>query len=301
MSTPEQSHLLRIRHRTRYTYAFPVTFHPHRLVVRPREGHDLRVESIKVSVTPAANLVWTRDVFGNSIATLHFAEGGNILEVESDVVVRRFFDPESPPHLTHSPTAYPFDYDPLEQGIMAAYLTPVYPDEADAMRSWIATLAAPGTFASAEGFAIQLAATIHQSIAYQSREQKGVQTPAETLSLRSGSCRDLATLMMEALRYLGIATRFASGYLDCPATRAARGSTHAWAEVYFPNLGWLGFDPTTGKPADYRHIVTGTSHHPRGVMPLSGRFYGPANAFTGLTVSVEFSSPDSGEPELSPS
>ena len=117
----------------------------------------------------------------------------------------------------------------------------------------------------------------------------GVQTPATTLSLGSGSCRDVATLMMETLRHLGIAARFASGYLDCQATRAARGSTHAWTEVYFPELGWRGFDPTTGRRCDFRHIVTGTSHHPRGVMPVSGKYFGAAGAFLNLAVAVEFS------------
>lgn len=292
MSSAVDSHLLRIRHRTRYTYAFPVVFNPHRLVIRPREGHDLRVESLEVTVTPRADLAWTRDVFGNSVAHLHFAEGGTELVVESDVVLRRFFDPAAPPHPAHSAAPYPFAYDALEQGVMMGYLTPVFPEDGKAICDWLQTLPAPGSFPSAESFAIHLAETIHRSIQYQRREQKGVQTPGETLALGSGSCRDLATLMMEALRHLGIAARFASGYLDCPATRAARGSTHAWAEVYFPNLGWRGFDPTTGKVCDHRHIVTGTSHHPRGVMPLSGRFYGPANAFVGLTIGVEFSTPE---------
>jgi len=271
--THTQSHLLRIQHRTHYRYAFPVTFEPHRLVIRPREGHDLRVEKLDVRIEPSARLIWTRDIFGNSIAQAHFDDSADNLVIDSDVTVRRFFDPAAPPHYEQSASPYPFSYDTLEHGIITGYLTPVYAEESAAVQQWISTLPQPGSFPSAEAFAIRLAEIIHESIEYLRREQKGVQTPATTLSLKTGSCRDVATLMMETLRHLGIAARFASGYLDCPATRAARGSTHAWTEVYFPQLGWRGFDPTTGKPCDHRHIVTGTSHHPRGVMPISGRFF----------------------------
>ncbi len=292
MSEERESHLLRIQHRTRYRYAFPVTFGTHRLVLRPREGHDLRVESLKLLVEPKASLSWTRDVFGNSVAYLHFSDSAKELLVSSDVVVRRFFDPQSPPHLSHVADPYPFTYDELEQGILAGYLAPVYHEDYAAVLRWVSTLPGPGTFPTAEAFAIHLAEVIFESFEYQRREQTGVQTPGETLALGSGSCRDFATLMMESLRCLGIAARFASGYLDCDATRAARGSTHAWAEVYFPKVGWRGFDPTSGKPCGHRHIVTGTSHHPRGVMPISGKFVGPANAYVGLTVGVEFSVPE---------
>lgn len=285
------SHLLRIVHRTHYTYAEPVTFQPHRLVIRPREGHDLRVESLSLAIAPAADVVWTRDIFGNSIAHAHFREQGMALKFEVDGVVRRFFDPAMPPHPAQSPSPYPLEYDPLEHGIVVGYLTPVYGEEAGAVKEWIKSLPDPGDFPSAEHFVVKLAEIIHQKIGYQRREQKGVQTPDTTLSLGTGSCRDVATLMMEVLRHLGIAARFASGYLDCAATRAARGSTHAWTEAYFPQLGWRGFDPTTGKRCTHQHIVTGTSHHPRGVMPVSGRYFGAAGAFQSLDVVVEFSTP----------
>jgi len=284
-----ESHLLRIRHRTAYRYAQDVTFQSHRLVIRPREGHDLRVESLLLGITPRADVLWARDIFGNSVAHAHFREPGHELLFEVDVVVRRFFDPATPPTLAESPNPYPLEYDTMEHGIIVGYLTPVYGEETAAVKDWIKTLPDPGGFPCAEAFVLHLAEIIHNKIGYQRREQKGVQTPATTLSLGTGSCRDVATLMMETLRHLGIAARFASGYLDCAATRAARGSTHAWTEAYFPQLGWRGFDPTTGKRCTHQHIVTGTSHHPRGVMPVSGRYFGPAGAFQDLAVTVEFS------------
>ncbi len=283
------SHLLRIAHRTHYTYAAPVSFEPHRLVIRPREGHDLRIENFDLSISPRADVAWTRDIFGNSIAYVHFREDSDALRFDMDVIVRRFFDAGVPPEQIRSASPWPLSYDTLEHGIIVGYLTPVYAEETAAVKAWIHGLPDPGEFPNAESFALRLAEIIHESIGYQRREQKGVQTPATTLSLRTGSCRDVATLMMETLRHLGIAARFASGYLDCEATRAARGSTHAWTEAYFPQHGWRGFDPTTGQRCTHRHIVTGTSHHPRGVMPVTGRFFGPSDAFLNLTVNVEFS------------
>lgn len=291
MTQPRHSHLLSIRHRTRYEYTSPVAFERHRLVLRPREGHDLRVERFDLAIAPEATLIWSRDIFGNSIAHASFAGPADELVIESNVTVRRFFDAASPPHAAHSSSPFPLAYDSLEHGVVSGYLTPVYAEESAAVQSWISTLPDPGDFPSAASFVIRLAEIIHETIAYQRREQRGVQSPDTTLSLRKGSCRDVATLMMEGLRHLGIASRFASGYLDCPATRAARGSTHAWTEVYFPHIGWRGFDPTTGEPCDHRHIVTGTSHHPRGVMPVSGQFRGAMDDFRRLIVSVEFSTP----------
>ena len=96
----------------------------------------------------------------------------------------------------------------------------------------------------------------------------------------------MATLVMDATRVLGIASRFASGYLHGTASLAGQASTHAWAEAYLPGLGWRGFDPTLGKAVGPTHIATGVSQHPRGVMPVSGSFTGRGAAFRGMEVEV---------------
>jgi transglutaminase-like putative cysteine protease len=113
-----------------------------------------------------------------------------------------------------------------------------------------------------------------------------VQSPLETLSLASGSCRDMATLLLESTRVLGLASRFASGYLDGTASRAGHAVTHAWAEIYFPEHGWFGCDPSLGEGTSDKHIVCGVSSHPRGVMPVSGSYAGPRSSYRGMTVSV---------------
>jgi transglutaminase-like putative cysteine protease len=96
----------------------------------------------------------------------------------------------------------------------------------------------------------------------------------------------MATLMMDAARVLGIAARFASGYLDCPASVAGRASMHAWTEVYLPALGWRGYDPTLGEATSLKHVTTGVSNHPRGVMPVSGMFVGVSSDYREMIVQV---------------
>ena len=264
---------LHIEHITRYEYARPVTFGRHRLVLRPREGHDQRVERMQLRITPEHQILWLRDVFGNSIALVDGLAPGTALTIVNDLVVERFAP--FPERAFHQPWRVPFppEYDPLEVAVTSVYKAPAYLDESAAVQSWLAghVVSDPG---DAEGAMQALCETIHRTVAYQRRAERGVQSPAQTLALGSGSCRDMATLMMEAARHLGVAARFASGYLHGSASLAGRASTHAWTEVYLPTLGWRGFDPTIGAATSLQHIVTGVSSHPRGVMPVSGVFTG---------------------------
>jgi transglutaminase-like putative cysteine protease len=278
---------LRIEHRTIYTYARPVSFGRHRLVLCPRSGHDLHVRSMKLEIFPAYDLAWARDVFGNSVALVHFLEPADRLEVSSDVLIER--EPPFPSKDVHEPWKVPFPvlYDPLETTITSAYQLPSYPDDVEILREWLDHEVPGPDRSDAEGVVISLGEIIRQRVTYQRRNEKGVQTPAQTLRLKSGSCRDMATLLMDAIRILGIASRFASGYLDCPASIAGRASTHAWTEYYLPGLGWRGFDPTIGEPTSLKHVVIGVSNHPRGVMPISGMFSGTSADYREMTVSVK--------------
>lgn len=278
---------LRIVHQTVYRYRRPVTFLPHRLVLRPREGHDLRVESLALATIPRSEIEWSRDVFGNSIAVAYFSDPGEELRIESDVIVRRVIHPPRRPPGSNL-LAYPLHYEDLERAAVSVYLQPVFPEDVDTVREWL-RLQPLDLQATADHLLLQLTSAIHRFVRYRRRDEKGVQSPATTLTEGHGSCRDVACLLMESARLLGIATRFASGYLDCPATRAAQGVTHAWTEAYFPGLGWRGYDATTGKHCIQQHVVTGVSNHPRGVMPVTGRYTGTAADHLDLAVRVEFS------------
>ncbi len=278
---------LRIVHQTVYTYHSPVAFGQHRLVLRPREGHDLTVESMGLTITPAFELAWSRDVFGNSIANVDFLEPSSQLHIVTDVIVNRSDRQHGRFRHAVYDTPRPPVYDPLDRLVASAYQQSVYPDDAVAVARWIAAL----PFRLPEGVRAAVDALnrhIRGRFPSKRREEKGVLTPAQTIARGSGSCRDLATLLLEAARSLGIAARFASGYLDCAASEAGEASTHAWTEIYLPGEGWIGFDPSLGHPTSEQHVVTGVSNHPRGVMPVSGSYFGKATEFKELKVSVLF-------------
>jgi transglutaminase-like putative cysteine protease len=277
---------LHVEHVTRYAYARPVTFHRHRLVLRPREGHDLRVERMDLTLTPRSTVEWVRDVFGNSIALVDWLEPADALTIVNDIVLERLSP--FPVGTRHEPWHVPFPprYDPLETGVTAVYAQATYLDDVPAIQTWLKA-APPGDPHDAEGAMLALCTRIHATVGYQRRTEKGTQSPAQTLTLGTGSCRDMATLLMEAARGCGVAARFASGYLHGRASMAAAASTHAWAEVYLPTLGWRGLDPTLGDVTGSNHIVTGVSTHPRGVMPVSGSFTGEPGDYLGLTASVK--------------
>jgi transglutaminase-like putative cysteine protease len=276
---------LSVQHTTRYEYARTVQLQRHRLVLRPREGHDLRIEQMQLRIQPEHSITWVRDVFGNSIAWVDFPKPTTELFVESEVVIARMAP--FPAREMHMPirVPYPVLYDPLELPVVSAYLAPSFPEDVLALQQWLKAQLQVD-MADAEGTVLALARVIHQRIAYRRREEKGVQTPSQTLTVLSGSCRDVATLMMDCARVLGIAARFCSGYLHGPTSLAGRASTHAWAEIYLPSLGWRGFDPTLARATSYHHIVTGVSNHPRGVMPISGTYAGTPADFSSMTVTV---------------
>lgn len=278
---------LRIEHRTTYRYKEPVQLQLHRLIVRPREGHDLQVERQQLSIQPRATVTWHRDLFGNSVALVHFLEETTVLEFCNEVVINREDHTSSRELFEVLPVRLPIEYSPLEKPVARGYLESVYPQEAAGLKEWVESTFEPKERMDAVHLIHQIGMWIYKGINYRRREERGVQSPLETLKLASGSCRDMATLMLESVRGLGLATRFASGYLDSAASAAGRAATHAWMEVYLPDHGWFGFDPTIGEPTSLKHIVTGVSSHPRGVMPVSGAYVGNAANYLGMTVSVK--------------
>ena len=174
----------------------------------------------------------------------------------------------------------------IEQLVAMPYLQYIYPPEISQLRSWFsATGLAPAPGKTSAIFD-DMAILIHRVVGYNRREETGVQSPSETLRLGTGSCRDMAVLMIETSRSLGYPARFVSGYLESPNTRVGRGSTHAWAEIYLPDRGWTGFDPSIGKRVGPGHIAVGVSQHPRGVMPVSGGFNGLSGIGTSLKVNI---------------
>jgi hypothetical protein len=264
-----------------------VAFGIHRLVLRPREGHDVQVENLSLRISPAGAVSWHRDIFGNSIALASFSEPSDFLEFSSDATVFRRDHTSHRRLLDVLPVKIPVQYSSLEGPVALGYLESVYPEEASRLRDWTMKMFSPKQGDDAVHLVHEINSWIYHSIRYRRRADRGVQTPLETLQLQSGSCRDMATLLLEIARSLKLASRFVSGYLDSVASFEAHAATHAWTEVYFPEHGWFGCDPTLGEGTSQKHIASGVSSHPRGVMPISGAYSGPLSSFLGMSVSVK--------------
>lgn len=265
-------HRIRIQHLTEYTFSAPVTLNPHRLLIRPREGHDVRIESSKLDISPAYNIKWQRDVFDNSLAIVSFQQPSDKLRIMSEVVIQHFEQAPFDFMLEDYAINYPFNYADAERADLLAYQQLVFLNDQSAINQWLHQFNYLGmnTFS----MLMMLNQSISNQFNYQMREEPGVQTPAYTLAHRSGSCRDYATLLIEACRCLGLASRFVSGYLHAPATEEGHASTHAWVEVYLPGTGWKGFDPTSGQVTSSQHIATAVSRNPEAVPPIAGSFIG---------------------------
>jgi transglutaminase-like putative cysteine protease len=290
---------LTIHHKTEYRYTHPVAFGEHRIMLRPRDGHDLRVVSGDLKIVPEPmSLRWIHDVFGNSVAIATFDERAETLSIVSTATVEH--NPAEEFALTPDDPAYfyPFLYGDEELPDLVQFITPQYGDPDGDLSAWARN------YLDAEGptptFHILSNMThgIRDAFIYRKRHEQGTQHPLDTLQTRSGTCRDYALFMIEALRRLGIAARFVSGYLFVHGSRTqghvGGGSTHAWVQVYLPSAGWIEFDPTNGIVGTRDLVRVAVARDPRQAIPLHGTYLGSADAFVGMDVSINVVSAEEG-------
>jgi transglutaminase-like putative cysteine protease len=277
---------LKIHHLTRYQYAETVKLLPHTLHLRPRDGHDIRVQSSKLDISPEFRINWKRDVYGNSVAVVDFLQAAKELTIASEVVVENYEEQPLNFILEDYAQSFPFDYDPDEQIDLAPYKTPVYEHDQAVVHEWLAGLCNPANQVDTITMLTTLNTNIANGHRYQVREEPGVQSPSQTLTSGTGSCRDFATLFIESCRHCGLASRFISGYVRNETVAPWNTATHAWAEVYLPGSGWRGFDPTSGLLVSGDHIAVAVHRHPEAIPPVSGSFVGTGNAQPVLTVEV---------------
>ena len=276
---------IRIIHSTEYHYHAPVTFGPHRAMLRPREGHDLHIESSRLKIEPKADLRWVRDIYGNSIAIITFAEPARKLSLFSEVNVDLYDDTPIDCVIDPLTQSYPFQYAANEQVEIIPYRVPSYPHDGPAVQQWLLNLYSPGQLINTSDLLNKLNTRIYEAFRYNARYDPGVQLPCQTLALGSGSCRDYAVFMMEAVRHWGFASRFVTGYIQMG--EGQHGATHAWTEVYIPGAGWRGFDPTNNKLAGSEHVSVAVAREQDKASPLSGSWDGPADAWDRMEVSVQ--------------
>jgi transglutaminase-like putative cysteine protease len=277
-----------IVHRTEYRFNNPVGFGQHRLLFRPRDGHDMRVLATDLQVEPAAlGVDLLHDVYGNSIA--HVRPGGpaDALVITTSFTVDHLGSGSFGLSADADASWMPPAYGNAERLALQPFLMPSYADPGHVLRAWAQTLAA----ASPRDTVAAMTQAIRDSFEYRTRDEEGVQAPQQTLQLRSGSCRDFATLMIDALRHLGIAARFVSGYLYVPALQGQTGivgggATHAWVQCYLPDCGWFPADPTNNLIGGHELIRVAVGREAAEVVPLAGAWYGEKSDFAGLSVHV---------------
>lgn len=278
---------LQIRHVTTYRYAEAVTLLPHKLLLRPREGHDVHIESANLAIYPAHRLQWQRDVYDNSVALATFTKPGDRLSIDSRLILQHYEDQPLDFLVADYAVRYPFRYELAEQADLYAYIVPIFAPDEPLLSLWLESFWQSGQVVETYLLLEWINKAIATGFTYQQREEPGVQTPAATLTKRAGSCRDFAALFIEACHYLGLAARFVSGYLCSPTSTENPGATHAWSEVYLPGAGWKGFDPTSGQVVGNDHIALAVGRHPESVPPVSGTFLSASAQWPIMQVAVE--------------
>ncbi|HEY7773262.1 MAG TPA: transglutaminase family protein [Marinagarivorans sp.] len=264
----------KIEHKTHYAFSNAVQLLPHTLRLRPREGHELRIEYSKLEISPPASLRWQRDVEGNSVATATFTTKTPTLTIVSEVVIQQY---DLLPHdfvVADYAVNYPFNYSDEDRVLLSPYLLNSNHADSPVITNWLGKLLGFNEKIQTFSLLLRLNQSIYQAIAYRIREEEGVQAAEQTLALGTGSCRDSASLFMAGARKLGFAARFVSGYIHSHSAMQLAGSTHAWAEVFIPGAGWKGFDPTIGSMVGADHIAVAVARLPESVPPVAGNFFG---------------------------
>ena len=280
---------LTIRHVTTYRYRQPVAFGEHRMMLRPRDSHDQRVIEVSLDINPApSSLRYEKDDFGNHVAIAEFVGVATELTFASVVYLEHSPGRAADPDSDESAALFPVDYaDETADLAHCIHRHHIGPD--DRVAQWARRFLPAGGQIPALELLMRLSQGIHDTFVYRRREAKGVQTPLETLELGHGSCRDFALLMIDAARSLGLAARFASGYLATMpnvAPTEAHGATHAWAQVYLPGTGWIDFDPTSGNVGRASLVTVAVVRDPEQALPLHGTFVGSRADTLGMEVHV---------------
>ena len=291
---PTVSAIFDITHTTHYRYAREVMFGEHLVQFRPRDSHDLRVLATDLRVKPApVDIRMFQDAYSNSMAMIQPHSPATELEVTCTASVEHTGTRAVNFPMSSRAQRFPLAYTPEERRVLAHYLAPFYDDPAGLLNRWANQFIRPGEATGTRELLVEMTQAIRDTMRYQVRLDPGVQTPYDTLRLKSGACRDFATLMIEAVRRLGYAARFVSGYLytawqDTEDQRShGNGSTHAWLQVYLPDAGWIPFDPTNNLIGGTDLISVGVARHASLAIPVSGSWHGSPGNFLGMDVTVQ--------------
>ena len=267
-----------LNHVTHYRYDRRVALSPQVVRLRPAPHCRTSILSYSLRIEPAEHFInWQQDPFSNYLARLVIPEKTTEFKVTVDLVAEMSVYNPFDFFLEPGAEKFPFAYDDALKQELAPYL--VTEPATPRFQSFLATI--DRSEQRTIDFMVALNQRLQKDIRYLIRMEPGVQSPEQTLQQASGSCRDTGWLMVQTLRHLGLAARFASGYLiqlkpDVKALDGPSGTEvdftdlHAWCEVYLPGAGWIGFDPTSGLLAGEGHIPLACTPQPSSAAPISG-------------------------------
>lgn len=283
-----------VRHVTTYRYASPVSFGEHRIMLRPQKSADQRTQASVVSIAPEpVETVWAEDASGNVVGRAKFDRAAPELRFEARIEVHQESVGLDMSKVAPHARTCPFSYTDAERSALSPFLEPQHPDPSGRLARWALEILAGAPARDTCGFLLRLNGAVQRNFAYRRRLEMGVQDPVETLRLGSGSCRDFAVLTAEAARSVGIAARFASGYLHVPSSEPdlaeIGGHTHAWVQVYVPGPGWVDLDPTSGSIGNSGLIRVASVIDPEHACPVAGTFFGQPEDFLEMSVHVDVS------------
>ncbi|MGZ6038587.1 MAG: transglutaminase family protein [Phenylobacterium sp.] len=282
-----------IRHLTTYRYRNPVALGEHRMMLRPLESYDQRLMSAELSITPEPSVLRNvHDVFGNCVSIARFAGRTDHLAVESRMTLEHTPHPAFDLDSDGYTVSLPFAYSPEDLPDLARSIERQHADPGGELEAWARRFVRRVGPTSLRTLLSDMTHAIHGEFSYGARLTGAPQAPLETLSLGTGSCRDFAMLMMEAVRSLGLAARFVSGYVYSTSggeRRMGGGHTHAWVRVFLPSCGWVEFDPTNGIVGNADLVRVAIARDPRQAVPLHGTWAGLPRDYLGMDVEVEVS------------
>jgi len=278
---------LRVHHRTEFRYSSPVWDSVNELHLHPLETRWQHCESSIIAVFPATRLTHYEDLHQNTVHHFEIPERHDRLVIESRTIVATHgkvdfealpygFHHRLLPRLKGHEECFPY----LQE---SAYVE-VNPE--------IWRLAVDIQDFSEDVFQTAYAVMeyIFQNFEYRFGSTTVSTHANEVLAKRRGVCQDFAHAMAALCRSIGIPCRYVSGYFfDATRDHHLRGSeaSHAWVEVYLPDHGWIGLDPTNNKVVDQTYVTLAVGRDYRDVTPVAGTFYGAGTSSLDVKVTVE--------------